>query len=54
MGPTSARTEDSITAIVGYLDHHAAVHHAVGGLEAAVDADVAGVKVGHSLDGIEA
>lgn len=39
-----------MTAKVGDLDHHAVVEHTVGGLEAAVDFNVAGVEVGHALD----
>lgn len=41
--------EKGVAAEVCDLHHHAVVHHAVGGLQAAVDLDVTGVEVGHAL-----
>lgn len=41
--------QEGVAAEVCDLHHHAVVHHAVGGLQAAVDLDVTGVKVGHAL-----
>ncbi len=41
--------EDGVAAEVGDLHHHAIVHHAVGGFQPAVNADVTGVQVRHAL-----
>ena len=38
-----------MAAEVSDLHNHAVVHHTVGGLEAAVALDAAGVEVGHAL-----
>lgn len=46
---TSAGTEERVATKVGDLHHHATVHDAVGGLEATVHLDVAGVEVRHAL-----
>ena len=46
---TESRAQDGVAAEVGDLHHHAVVHHTVGGLEAAVALDAAGVEVGHAL-----
>lgn len=48
---TFAAAEEGVAAEVGDLHHHAVVHHTVGGLEAAVDLDLAGVEVRHALQG---
>ncbi len=41
--------EDGVAAKVGDLHHHAIVHHAVGGFQPAVNADVTGEQVRHAL-----
>lgn len=46
---TSAGTEERVATKVGDLHHHAIVHDTVGGLEATVHLDVAGVEVRHAL-----
>lgn len=46
---TSARVEKRVAAEICDLHHHAVVHHAVGGLEASVHLDGAGMEVGHAL-----
>ena len=48
-GFTFARAKEAVAAKVCDLHHHAIVHHTVGGLEATVHLDVAGVEVRHAL-----
>ena len=48
-GLTESRAQDGVAAEVGDLHHHAVVQHAVGGLEASVALNAAGVEVGHAL-----
>lgn len=50
-GLAFSRDQDGVTAEVGDLHHHAVVHHTVGGLQAPVNTDAAGVEVRHALHG---